>query len=95
MALQKQRFGKDHGVKSLLLVEHPLPLIEKNLKKLKNGVERDMEVLKSLLKALNVDVVSLLTFFYNIVIYDAGQIRKPKLTMHKYAFCKTKCSSSL
>lgn len=67
IALQKQRQGDGPCVKSLFFLEYPLPLIEKALKELEPGGERDKELLNSLLKLwnLNSNVVSYFCLFIN------------------------------
>ncbi|XP_071129497.1 fatty acid synthase-like isoform X4 [Mytilus edulis] len=55
MALQKPDSPTSPGVKSLTLIESPLPLIEKNLKSIESSLDRKREILKSLLHVLKLD----------------------------------------
>lgn len=54
MALQKQQ--KDPtgpAIKSITLIESPLPLIERTFKSVKPGLDREMKIMKCLLNVLN------------------------------------------
>lgn len=55
MAFQKPDSPTNPGVKSLTLIESPLPLIEKKLKSIEPALDRKREILMSLLHVLKLD----------------------------------------